>query len=297
MANPHFGNIGDVWKHLPLAAILALERPGRYWESHAGAAKYTLSTSPARDYGICFFLKNVSRSQALRTSAYNRTLEELEELNGSVPSYPGSPLFALMLLRKSAEAFIFCDINPDSLASIGKCASWIGVNDRRVECIAGDGVEALMDELEATPAAEALNTLVFIDPFDPFEGLDLGTAPINLFCLATQAGARVVLWYGFNSGDERTSCWDRILGTLRAYRIDSSGAVLWCGEICLRLLDDPELPSNPGVRGCGMLTANLTEDATGRCTELGNELSRIYERAVFPCGRSGAFDFNTVSIW
>jgi 23S rRNA (adenine2030-N6)-methyltransferase len=297
MANPHFGNIGDVWKHLPLATILAVERPGRYWESHAGAAKYTLSTSVGRSYGIFYFLKNVNRSQPLRSSAYNRTLEELEEMNGSVPSYPGSPLFALMLLRKSAEAFVFCDIDAASLASIADCANWVGVNERRVACIEGDGVSALKAELERTARVDAINTLIFIDPFDPFDGLDLGTSPMNLFCLATQAGARAVLWYGFSSGEERTRSWDTILKTLQDYQIDSSGAVLWCGEICLRLMDDPGFTLNPGVRGCGVLTANLGETTTRGCTDLGNELSRIYERAKFPSGQSGAFDFNTVSIW
>jgi 23S rRNA (adenine2030-N6)-methyltransferase len=297
MANPHFGNIGDVWKHLPLTAILARERPGRYWESHCGAAKYALSSSPARDYGIFYFLKNVGRSPTLRASAYNRTLEEIEEMNGSVPSYPGSPLFALMLLRTSAAAFIFCDINAGSLASVSDCAGWIGVNDRRIQCVEGDGVLALRAELEKTPADDIIDTLVFIDPFDPFDGLDLGISPMNLFCLATQAGARAVLWYGFSSGQERTRTWDNILKTLQACGIDSSSAVLWCGEICLKLLDDREFDLNPGVRGCGMLTANLSETTTRACADLGNELSRVYERSRFPGGQSGAFDFNTVSMW
>lgn len=297
MANPHFGNIGDVWKHLPLAAVLATERPERYWESHSGAAKYVLSASLARDYGIFYFLKNVNRSPALRASAYHRTLEEIEEMNGSVPSYPGSPLFALMLLRNTAESFIFCDINAGSLASIAGCAQWVGVNDRRVQCVEGDGVLALTDMIERASREDMLNTLVFIDPFNPFEGLDLGVSPMNLFCLVTQAGARAVLWYGFSSGDERTRTWDEILKTLHDYQIDSSSAVLWCGEICMKLLDDREFDLNPGVRGCGVLTANLREDTTRTCTDLGNELSRVYQRAKFPGGHSGAFDFNTVSIW
>ena len=297
MANPHFGNIGDVWKHLALAAILVRERPERYWESHSGAAKYVLSSSTARDYGIFYFLKNVNRSPALRASAYNRTMTEIEEMNGSVPSYPGSPLFALMLLRTSARAFIFCDIDATSLASISDCAGWTGVNDRRLSCVQGDGVMALSDELEKTPHEDVVNTLVFIDPFDPFESLDLGDSPMNLFCLATQAGARAVLWYGFRSGPERTSLWDNTLKTLHDYRIDSSSALLWCGEICLRLMDDPGLGIDPGVRGCGVLTANLREETTRACTDLGKELSRIYERSRFPGGQSGAFDFNTVSIW
>jgi 23S rRNA A2030 N6-methylase RlmJ len=297
MANPHFGNIGDVWKHLPLATILALERPGRYWESHSGAAKYVLSSSVGRDYGIFYFLKNVSRSQVLRSSAYNRTLEEIEEMNGSVPSCPGSPLFALMLLRGSTETFIFCDTDPDCLESITHCAAWLGINGRRLQCFCEDGVGTLRNEIDRTAGGDILDTLVFIDPFDPFDGLDLGNSAFDLFCLAALAGARAVHWYGFSSGRERTACWDNMLRTLKASQVDASSAVLWCGEICLRLMDDPTFTLNPGVRGCGVLTANLSERSTRDCTDLGKELSRIYERAKFPTGQSGAFDFNTVSIW
>ena len=62
-------------------------------------------------------------------------------------------------------------------------------------------------------------------------------------------------------------------------------------------MDDPDFKVDPGVKGCGVLTANLSEKTTRGCADLGNELSRIYERAIFPTGHSGAFDFNTVSIW
>jgi hypothetical protein len=34
MTNIHYAKIGDVWKHLPLAEVLSIERPGRNWESH-----------------------------------------------------------------------------------------------------------------------------------------------------------------------------------------------------------------------------------------------------------------------
>ena len=227
MANPHFGNIGDVWKHMPLATMLAAERPGRYWESHSGAAKYVLSTSPARNYGILFFLKNVSRSQVLRSSAYNRTLEELEEMNGSVPCYPGSPLFALMLLRGRAESFIFCDTDTSCLESISDCAEWLGVNDRRITCVNADGMSALRDEIGRSSGSDLLDTFVFIDPFTPFDGLETGSSPLDLFCLAAQAGARTVMWYGFRKGEERTRCWDHLLKTLQYYGIDSSSTVLW----------------------------------------------------------------------
>ena len=56
MANRHFGKIGDVWKHRPLAEILNIGTPRRYWESHAEAARYPLTHSHERDYGIYHFL-------------------------------------------------------------------------------------------------------------------------------------------------------------------------------------------------------------------------------------------------
>jgi hypothetical protein len=32
VANVHFGNIGEVWKHLAFAAIVATEQPRHVWE-------------------------------------------------------------------------------------------------------------------------------------------------------------------------------------------------------------------------------------------------------------------------
>jgi 23S rRNA A2030 N6-methylase RlmJ len=46
MANQHFGNLGDVWKHLWLAGVVAGVRPGQYVETHAGSALYRLEGSP-----------------------------------------------------------------------------------------------------------------------------------------------------------------------------------------------------------------------------------------------------------
>ena len=56
--NRYYGNIGDVWKHLVLAELLALEPPKHYWETHAGSASYPLTHSPDRDYGVYRFLEH-----------------------------------------------------------------------------------------------------------------------------------------------------------------------------------------------------------------------------------------------
>ena len=56
MANSHFGNLGDVWKHLVLAAVLEREPPRWYAETHAGSAAYPLNRDPQREFGIWRFL-------------------------------------------------------------------------------------------------------------------------------------------------------------------------------------------------------------------------------------------------
>ena len=45
--NTHFAELGDVWKHLPLAEILRINLPRQYWETHAGSASYALTESPS----------------------------------------------------------------------------------------------------------------------------------------------------------------------------------------------------------------------------------------------------------
>jgi 23S rRNA A2030 N6-methylase RlmJ len=75
MANPHFGNLGDVWKHVALAEALASERPLNYWETHAGSAIYLLSHSPARDYGAYYLLEGGRRSSILSQSPFYQELK------------------------------------------------------------------------------------------------------------------------------------------------------------------------------------------------------------------------------
>ena len=96
MANVHYAKIGDVWKHLPLAEVLRIECPRRYWESHAGSSSYPLTRSPERDYGAFAFMERSVRSPGLEGSAYARLLAR--HGGGEAPMYPGSPSIAMELL-------------------------------------------------------------------------------------------------------------------------------------------------------------------------------------------------------
>jgi hypothetical protein len=52
VANPHFANLGDVWKHLWLTGALGQVRPVQYVETHAGSALYRLVDDVERAIGV-----------------------------------------------------------------------------------------------------------------------------------------------------------------------------------------------------------------------------------------------------
>ena len=68
--NNHFAELGDVWKHLPLAEILRVDPPHAYWETHAGSASYLLTESASRLHGALRFLSLAPYDPDLRSCAY-----------------------------------------------------------------------------------------------------------------------------------------------------------------------------------------------------------------------------------
>ena len=90
--NHHFGELGDVWKHLPLTEMLRVNPPLHYWETHAGSAYYPLSASPTRLHGALRFLARAPGEPHLQACAYLQVLQNMPEL------YPGSPSLATRAL-------------------------------------------------------------------------------------------------------------------------------------------------------------------------------------------------------
>jgi 23S rRNA (adenine2030-N6)-methyltransferase len=281
MANVHYAKIGDVWKHLPLAEVLRIESPGRYWESHAGSSSYPLTRSPERDYGLFLFLERAGSSAALEGSAYRRLLY-LRGRGRTSPTYPGSPLIAMELLGDAAE-FVFCDLDGQSLAAIVEDAHALGVPSGRVRLVHGDGVSALVDELAAIAEEEASATFLHVDPYRPLEPGRGGDTPLGLFARAAQRGVGCMLWYGFDARDARAVVPD-------ALRKQIAGGA-WYGEVCLRAEDLREVGFDPGVLGCGVVVCNVGEEALTACSRLGEELVQAYAGARLPNGRDGSLEF------
>jgi 23S rRNA (adenine2030-N6)-methyltransferase len=281
MANVHYAKIGDVWKHLPLAGVLAIERPGRYWESHAGSSSYPLTRSPERDYGVFLFLERAGSSSALKGSAYRRLLY-LRERGRTSPTYPGSPLIAMELLGDTAE-FVFCDLDGQSLATIAEDARALGVPTGRVRLVQGDGVSTLDGELAGLADDEASATFLHVDPYRPLEPGRGGETPLDLFARTAEQGVGCMLWYGFDARDARAVVPDALRKRI------PGGA--WYGEVCLRAEDLWEVGFDPGVLGCGVVVCNVGREALTACSRLGEGLVQAYAGARLPNGRDGSLEF------
>ena len=157
MANPHFANLGDVWKHLLLTEVISSLRPGHYVETHAGSAIYRLAGDAERGLGAEMFLSASSAVEPVRSSPYRRHI--LEFARGAEPSYPGSPLLAMMLLGRTCR-YVFCDTDAASVADLRAARERFGLRDE-VRVIHGDGIAETTALLQAHAIGAA--SLVHVD--------------------------------------------------------------------------------------------------------------------------------------
>lgn len=241
MANVHYAEIGDVWKHLALAEVLAIEAPRRYLESHSGSSSYPLTGSPERDYGALRFASRAARSPALGASAYRRLLAEHGGDGGAPTTYPGSPLIAMSLLgredgRAGGARFVFCDVDGGSLSTISEDARKLGLPGGRLRLVEGDGISEVARQLVGLPEEEAAATFLHADPYRPLEADDDGTNSLHLLGRAATLGSKCMLWYGFDSVRGRDYLRDilRSIPSLAREGRKARRRPPWYGEVSLR---------------------------------------------------------------
>jgi hypothetical protein len=205
---------------------------------------------------------------------------------GFPATYPGSGTIAMTVLERSVSEYVLCDLDPDSIASLQHQARSAGVADLAL-CVQDDGISTLWEHAAALTDEEATTTLVHIDPFEPYDTSGRsGFSAIDLCCALADRGCTVVYWYGLELLEERGWAW-RVIAPRLAGRAWS----LWYGEISLIALRGPELPPNPGVRGCGVVCANISRPAIQACAALGHALAAVYRDASLPNGWPGVLEF------
>ena len=218
MANPHFANLGDVWKHLLLTEVISWLRPEDYVETHAGSVIYRLLDDAERGLGAQAFLSASSELEPLLSGPYRRLI--LEFARGAEPSYPGSPLLAMMLLGRACR-YVFCDTDPASIEDLQAARERLGLRDK-VRVIHGDGLAETMALLQAGAIGAA--SLVHVDPFD-FRAAGPGVASaLELVTWLAAASIPTFAWYGLTAASAAHELFHEVT-------IAAAGARVWCAEL------------------------------------------------------------------
>ena len=247
MANPHFANLGDVWKHLLLTELISSLRPGHYVETHAGSASYRLVDDAERGLGAEMFLRASAATEPLRSSPYRQHV--LKFASGAEPSYPGSPLLAMMLLGRACR-YVFCDTDPASVAGLRTARERLGLRDK-VRLIHGDGLAEAAALLHARVIGAA--SLVHLDPFDfGAAGPGVVSALELVTCLAA-AGIPTFAWYGLTTPSAAHELFHQVT-------IAAPAAQAWSAE--LRVGGRRANAAGIGP-GCGVLFAAADLAAAG----------------------------------
>jgi 23S rRNA A2030 N6-methylase RlmJ len=289
MANRHFGNLADVWKHGVLLEVLRRQPPTRYAETHAGSADYPLAATPEKEFGILRFLSLAPGVPVLARSAYLTSVTPFAR--ATPPRYPGSALQAMSLLGDRCS-YLLCDLDPDSAAGLRRRAAGLGLH--HCEVAETDGMTAVAAWLAGGAAdgsdgpGTAGPAAVHVDPFDPYASEPGGLSALALAGRAADAGAALVYWYGCDEPGE--SGWAfRELAALTT-------AGLWCGDVMVTDTAGGGRPgdlgraTSPGT-GFGVVLANVAPGTLAACAELGRALAAAYTGAALPDGTRGGLVF------
>ena len=191
----HAGNVGDVWKHVALVAVLRAVRGGArrvlYLDTHAGEGRYRLASAGEWSEGIGRVWTRGDGAGAL--ADYLALCRKLGRGGERPEVYPGSPALARAVLGDEARMFLW-EIDPRAAARLSTHLA----EDRAARLTTGDALPGLRDALAAA-AAEADAVVALIDP-SWHQKSDWVTIPDALArAVARTPGACVVLWYPVKS--------------------------------------------------------------------------------------------------
>ena len=241
MANQHFANVGDVWKHLWLTGVIGGSRPGQYIETHAGSALYRLVDDAERALGVRTFLAASGENDLLRSTPYSRQLAGF--VGDGEPSYPGSPLLAMTLLGRACR-YVFCDTDRASVDDLLAARDRLGLHDR-VRVIHGDGLAETLTLLEARAIGQ--ESLVHVDPFDFHAPGPGGVSAQDLVRRLAEAAVPTFAWYGLATHADP-------LEMLHDVTTAAPEARAWCAELHV---SGPRANLAGIGAGCGILLTGV----------------------------------------
>ena len=276
----HYGNIGDIWKHLPLCEILVREPPRVYIEANTAGALYALEGTSRQRYGV-YTIYGADEPE-IAQSAYLAQLRQLNKGGVEPRVYPGSPALALRLLGAGAARFVFFDLEPAALEAVRADAAALGLAER-VELRCEDSIQGVHDLLDGLGP----DSFITIDPYLLLEPNGAGMSYLDVFLAAARRGIPALAWYGYMTAQEQRELRERIRLGAAALDLVQGGRSLFAAEIWLAGMGEAGVRANPGIAGCGILTANLTVGTQVRLVRLADALCRLYAGMRFE-GESGA---------
>ncbi|MCJ7548948.1 MAG: hypothetical protein MUQ30_04630 [Anaerolineae bacterium] len=286
----HYGNIGDIWKHLPLCTILEIERPRTYIETNSAYATYALEATPRQQYGVIHTYRHAARSGVVAGSRYMAILREQNHDAPEPHTYLGSPALAMTVLKETAARFVFCDIEAEALENVAAYAASLAL-EGRVTTVLGDSISGTYRMLDTLTSDD----FIHIDPYTIFEPNAEGLTYFDTFLEATRRGIKSMLWYGYFTGDEQREMETRFQAEMvSASTVD--GCHVEGVEIALDLIQPDTIVVNPGIVGCCVLTSNLSRASRDAISRLAEGLVAIYDDSTVFGTHSGRLQTRSVVL-
>lgn len=162
----HAGCVADIIKHITLVQLLQYlvkkDKPLLYLETHAGQGRYDLLSAQSTktgeaEQGIIQLWDHVETLPKI-FAPYLQIIQR-ENPNGKLRYYPGSPLFALHLLRH-CDRFLACELHPQEFKKLQQVQETYQGNMRSIQLQHTEGMAAL----KASVPPKERRGLIFIDP-------------------------------------------------------------------------------------------------------------------------------------
>ena len=267
MPYKHAGEYGDVLKHLPLCEILSIEKPLRYHETNSSCSGHTISRNPNTEYGVFGFMHKLGDTWT--GFEYFRLLRA----NGiDNMRYTGSPGLAMGVLGERTKYF-FHDIEAEAIEDVTQYALSKDLK-ANLHTFCGDSRKTFLSEDYLLYESDFL----LIDPYELFEKNDVGEKFFDVFEKSLISGSKTLLWYGFGhlTGKKQIADYLRYLSEKHTMHI-------WSFDLWLKCMTEERCVICPGVPGCGLACANLSDKSVGVLTETLQLISGYYTNAEY-CG-------------
>jgi 23S rRNA A2030 N6-methylase RlmJ len=265
VANIHFGEFGDVWKHLLLAHLISTIRPAQYWETHAGSANYELDESLRRRFGVPHFERLAAQSRVLRSTKYYALIKS--HVAAQPQTYPGSASLAMAILRDRAR-YLFCDIDLHSLNNIRATAAGMRIDRSLVEVERGDGPSLVATRADRLTPTQTRDVFVFVDPYWPLETGRSVMTSVELVSYLATSGCRAVLWYGCTNTDRVQEMKDALCRAGLPGHPNSHFGIQIDGS------RDDLVHAHIGLRRFGLVCVNIDASVIESCRALSAEMAK-----------------------